>query len=222
LSARDEPTNRPAVSRRQVKSASKDADLVRERRQLLIGAAVRVFKEKGFHETTVRDIGREAGMTQGTIYNYVESKDDILYLVCDQIVSEYQDETRKALSNSSDPVARVRSAVRAVSEVMYKHQQEILLIYQDSHLLDARSRRVILARVEEFIGMFEAILADAARELGIELASAHFAANILTFLPTMIALRRWSIRSDLSPAQVVDELSEFLVRGLGFATLPRP
>ena len=133
-----------------------------------------------------------------------------------QIVSEYQNETRKALGNSIDPVARVRSAVRAVSEVMYKHQEEILLIYQDSHLLDTRSRRVILARVEEFIGMFETILADAARELGIELVSAHFAANILTFLPTMIALRRWSLRSELSPVQVVDELSEFLVRGLGF------
>jgi AcrR family transcriptional regulator len=183
---------------RQVNAALKDPALVRQRRQELVTAAVRVFMEKGFHDTTVRDIGRAANMTQGSIYNYVESKDDILYLVCDQIVSEYQDEARKALENSPDPVVRVQSAVRAVAEVMYRHQEEILLIYQDSHMLDGKSRRVILARVEEFIGMFETILIDATRELGVPMKNPHYAANILTFLPTMIALRRWSLKNDMT------------------------
>jgi AcrR family transcriptional regulator len=207
---------RPKIRGRQIKTATKDTELLRERRAALIRAAVRVFKEKGFHETTVRDIGRAAEMTQGSIYNYVGSKDDILYLVCDQIVSEYQDETRKALANSPDPLERVRFAVRAVCEVMYRHQEEILLIYQDSHLLDGKSRRVILARVEEFVGMFETILAEAAGALGRELPNPHFAANILTFLPTMIALRRWSLKRSMTPESVIEGLVEFLTRGLGF------
>jgi len=201
---------------RQVKAATKDADLVRERRGALIAAALQVFTEKGFHETTVRDIGRVAGMTQGSIYNYVESKDDILYLVCDQIVSEYQDEARKALQHSADPLERVQLAVRAVAEVMYKHQESILLIYQNGHLLDSRSRRVILARMEEFIGMFEKILSDAAGEMRVPLPYPHFAANVLTFLPTMLALRRWSLRKSGSPDAMIDAMVEFLTRGLGF------
>lgn len=61
----------------------------------------------------------------------------------------------KALANSPGSLERVRSAVRAVSEVMFHHQEEILRIYRDSHLLDGKSRRVILARVEEFIGMVD-------------------------------------------------------------------
>jgi hypothetical protein len=40
---------------------------------------------------------------------------------------------------------------------------------------------------------------------------------MLTFLPVMIALRGWSLRKDASPQVVVDEISEFVVRGLGFA-----
>ena len=80
-----------------VRLALKDLELVRQRRHALIEAAVRVFKEKGFHEATVRDIGRAAGMTQGTIYNYVASKEDILYLVCDRIVGEYQEETTRQM-----------------------------------------------------------------------------------------------------------------------------
>jgi AcrR family transcriptional regulator len=206
-----------SVRPRHIKTATKNEDLVRERRELLIQAAIAVFIEKGFHNATVRDIGRAARMTQGTIYNYVRSKDDILYMVCDRIVAEYQDQARKAVDTSHGPADRVRSAVRAISEVMYRHRREILLIYQDSHLLEPRSLRVILARVEEFIGMFEQLISDAARELGIALPHPHFSANILTFLPVMIALRGWSLRKELSQEQVVEQISEFLVRGLGFA-----
>lgn len=202
---------------RRIKTATKNQDLVRERREILINAAIRVFVEKGFHNATVRDIGRAADMTQGTIYNYVSSKDDILYMVCDRIVSEYNAETRKALELAHDPVGRVRSAVRAISEVMYRHRREILLIYQDSHLLEPRSLRVILARVEEFIGMFERIVSDAARELKVPLRHPHLSANILTFLPVMIALRGWSLRDDPPRERMIDEISEFVVRGLGFA-----
>ncbi len=202
---------------RLIKTATKNDELVRERRELLVQAASQVFLEKGFHNATVRDIGRAAKMTQGTIYNYVSSKDDILYMVCDRIVSEYQSQARKALVHSHGPVDRVRSAVRAVSEVMYDHRREILLIYQDSHLLERRSLRVIQARVEEFIGMFEQLIIGAARELEMTLPYPHFSANILTFLPVMIALRGWSLRKALSKKQVIDQISEFLVRGLGFA-----
>jgi AcrR family transcriptional regulator len=215
LTVKRQASGAAPVAARAVKAASKDADLVRQRRQALVAAAVLVFKEKGFHETTVRDIGRAAGMTQGTIYNYVASKDDILFLVCDQIVSEYQEETRKAMVDSADPATRVRATVRAVCEVMHRHQEEILLIYQDSHLLDSRSRKVILARVEEFIGMFEVILTDAARQLKRPLKSPHLAANILTFLPTMIALRRWSLTDRVAHAEMIDGIVDFLVLGLG-------
>jgi AcrR family transcriptional regulator len=207
---------RRAQQSRRIKTATKNPERVREKRERLINAAIAVFVEKGFHKATVRDIGRAADMTQGTIYNYVSSKDDILYLVCDRIVAEYNEQARRALDTSDDPVGRVRSAVRAISQVMYRHRREILLIYQDSHLLDKRSRRVILARVEEFIGMFERIITDAARELGVVLPNPHLSANMLTFLPVMIALRGWSLKNDLPPEEVIEQISAFIVRGLGF------
>jgi AcrR family transcriptional regulator len=208
--------SRRVLQSRRIKTGTKNRDRVRERRESLINAAIAVFIEKGFHNATVRDIGRAANMTQGTIYNYVSSKDDILYMVCDRIVAEYNEQARRALDTSHDPVGRVRSAVRAISQVMYRHRREILLIYQDSHLLDKRSRRVILARVEEFIGMFERIITDAARELGVPLPHPHLSANMLTFLPVMIALRGWSLKNHVPPEEVIEQITAFIVRGLGF------
>jgi AcrR family transcriptional regulator len=204
------------IPARTVKAVTRDLPLVRERRDRLIKAAIDVVKVKGFHAATMRDIGRAAGMTQGTIYNYVTSKDDVLFLVCDRLVSEYQDETRKALETVPDPVERVRSGARAVAEVIYEHQDEILLIFQNSHLLDKQSLRVILARVDGFARLFEKFLTDAAREAGIPIGNSYLMANIFTYLPTIVALRRWSLGRELSQNEILSGLTEFLVRGLGF------
>jgi AcrR family transcriptional regulator len=202
---------------RTVKTNTRDEALVQERRDALIRAAIKVFIEKGFHEATVRDIGRVADMTQGTIYNYVKSKDDILYLVCDRIIAEYQLKVKRALGETADAQTQVSAAFRTVARIMYEHQDEIMLIYQNSHLLDSRSRKVILARVEEFISMFESILAKASEQTNIDFGNLHIAANIVTFLPTMIALRRWSLRDRAKPEEVIEMLSTFMARGLGFS-----
>jgi TetR/AcrR family transcriptional regulator, transcriptional repressor of aconitase len=48
------------------------------RRQQIIDAAYRCFARKGFHQTTMREIYAEAGLSPGAIYHYFESKDDII------------------------------------------------------------------------------------------------------------------------------------------------
>src|SRR5919106_4224538 len=123
---------------RPVSANVKDRKLVHERRQRLVRAALKVFTRKGYHDATVREIGREAGFTQGTIYNYVRSKGDILYLVCDEVVRAYQGAVARAVEGVSDPGSRLSRAVRAVAEELYEHQDAILLMFQESHALDRR------------------------------------------------------------------------------------
>src|SRR3989442_1797035 len=48
-----------------------------ERREQILDAALRVFSEKGFAGASIRDIAREAGITEGLIYHYFESKDQL-------------------------------------------------------------------------------------------------------------------------------------------------
>jgi len=197
----------------------KDRGLVRDRRQQLVEAARVVFLRKGYHDTTVRDIGRQAGFTQGTIYNYVRSKSDILYLVCDELVRAYQDAVARAVEGVTDPALRLSSAVRAVVEVLYEHQDAILLLYQESHALDRRSLHGILGRVGEYIEMFERLLADAAREGRIAPVNARLAANVVTFLPTIVALRRWDLGGRVPREALLSGVAEFLLRGLGAVDL---
>ena len=48
-----------------------------DKRELILEAAARVFGEKGFHQATVEEIAKEAGVGKGTIYQYFDSKDEI-------------------------------------------------------------------------------------------------------------------------------------------------
>src|SRR5579872_6244732 len=54
----------------------------------LLSAASRVFAAKGYRQTQMSDIAREMGVSQGTLYNYVESKEALFLLACEQGFSE--------------------------------------------------------------------------------------------------------------------------------------
>src|SRR5205823_13683872 len=49
-----------------------------ERREQILDVALRVFSENGFAGASIRDIAREAGITEGLIYHYFQSKDELL------------------------------------------------------------------------------------------------------------------------------------------------
>lgn len=56
-----------------------------ERKMQIITAAANLFAEKGFHRTTTRDIADEADVSEGTLYNYFDSKDDLLLDIMDML-----------------------------------------------------------------------------------------------------------------------------------------
>lgn len=202
------------TQKRNVLASVKSHKRVNDRRAQLISAAIKVFLEKGFHGATVREIGAAAGLTQGTIYNYVRSKDDILYLVCDHVVDAYHQGVRRELSRHNLPTQRIEAVIRALIEVMHKHQDYILLLYRESHALDRRSLKAILARVEEFHHFIEHIVCEGADAPPFPIRSPALIANIITYLPTIVVMRRWLLPQAASHEEVVEGLVEFMMRGL--------
>ncbi len=68
----------------------KNQKLVKERRRQIVDGAVKLFIKKGYHKTTTRELARETGMSIGSLYEYVSTKEDVLYLVCIAIHSEVE------------------------------------------------------------------------------------------------------------------------------------
>lgn len=68
----------------QMKDAAQE-QFIAGRRNRILDAATKVFAARGFHPTTIKDVAREAGIADGTIYNYFENKTALLLGVLDRM-----------------------------------------------------------------------------------------------------------------------------------------
>ncbi|MFQ5886708.1 MAG: TetR/AcrR family transcriptional regulator [Anaerolineae bacterium] len=66
---------------------SKKEELVQKRSVQILEAAAQVFAQKGYHAATTKEIAAQAGVSEGTIYNYFQSKEDLLLSV-PRLISE--------------------------------------------------------------------------------------------------------------------------------------
>ena len=79
--------------------------------QQIIKAAVRVFARKGYYNSRVSDIAREAGIAAGTIYLYFKTKDDILVTLFRDKMAEFVAALRRAIAGAPDAASKVRRLV---------------------------------------------------------------------------------------------------------------
>ncbi|MEP6653358.1 MAG: TetR/AcrR family transcriptional regulator [Myxococcales bacterium] len=79
-----------------------------DKRQRILDAAVQVFARKGFFASRVSDIATAAGIADGTVYLYFESKDDLLIKLFDEVMGEHIEAARQELARVDDAAARLR------------------------------------------------------------------------------------------------------------------
>ncbi len=197
--------------------------LVLDRRERIIRAAITVFQRSGFHVATTKDIAHEANLTQSNLYNYVKSKHDVLFLVCEHLVELYQAAVDKAVAKQANAHDRLVEALRAVIMVMSAHRDEVQLLYNETHALEKRDRKVILSSISKLIKSFENLLKDYEEEHGpCAVANRRIAANFLSFIPAIVALRSWDLTPHASRDEIESSILAFVLKGLGIAAvLPR-
>jgi TetR/AcrR family fatty acid metabolism transcriptional regulator len=89
--------------------------------QQIIEAAVRVFARKGYYNSRVSDIAREAGIAAGTIYLYFRTKDDILVTLFRDKMADFVGALRKAISVEPDAASKVRRLVSLHFRILEEH-----------------------------------------------------------------------------------------------------
>lgn len=82
--------------------------IVTDKREAILRAAIKTFAGKGFFNSKVADIAKEAGVADGTVYLYFKNKDDILHSVFDRAMDEFIAEGKKELAELDDPKDKLR------------------------------------------------------------------------------------------------------------------
>ena len=172
----------------------KNKCLINRKRQQIIDGATKTFVAKGFHKSTVNDIADAAGLSMGTLYNYINTKEDILYLVYDYITNILTGEMKRAMSGIKDPKERLRAALKQNINTIYKYQDIVRFLYRESASHDRLTLHTVLSRETKYIELFEGLLKNCIDAQHIDEERLKLAADILAYMPVLLPLRSWSLK----------------------------
>lgn len=201
------------MGKKQVPTLVKDERLIQKRRDQIIKSAIQLFKEKGFHRTTTREIAQTAGFSIGTLYEYIRQKEDILYLVCDAIYEQFYARMEKALSRRGNSKERLQYAIRAYFKLVDDMQDEMLVMYQETKSLEKDALKYVIQKELELTSIFEQLIHDCVQENFVQFSKEEikaYAHNILV-LGQMWAFRRWVLQSLYTIEEYTDLQMKFII-----------
>ena len=192
----------------------KNPDLVTQRHRQIVDAAVQLFIEQGFHKTTTRQIARAAGFSIGLLYEYIASKEDILYLVCDAIHAEVERGVSQAMARASGGQNPLAEVIREYFLVCHRMSDHILLIYQETQSLPPRWRKKVLENEVRITGIFMEVLKHliSSGDLPhISERSMELVAHNISVLGHMWTFRRWFLARHYSIEDYIELQTEFIL-----------
>jgi len=176
-----------------VKSQVTDEKLVSKRREQIVAAAVELFSDRGYYRTTIQDIARKAGVSIGLIYQYAQTKEDILLLSLMSVMETYKQGIPDAATGRTDPLDVLWASLAAYCRVVDRARNAAVLAYRSTKSLP-REHRQFLKQVEletnEFIAkaLRDCIDAGLFREINVELVTYQFVLYAHTW-----ALKHWRL-----------------------------
>lgn len=192
----------------------KDKKLVARRRRQIVDASVELFMQKGFHKTTTRQIARAAGISIGLLYEYIATKEDILFLVCEAIHAEIHAAVTEALDRTEAGIHPLAVAVREYFLVCHRLSDHIVLIYQEMHSLPSNWRKKVLENEEKITALYINVLKTLIkrRELpDLEESVLNLAAHNISVLGHMWAFRRWMLSKRYTLEEYIEIQTGFIM-----------
>jgi AcrR family transcriptional regulator len=101
-----------------------------ETRRQILDTALALFRERGFEETTIRDIAGSAGLSLGAAYYYFKSKEAIVGAYYDYVQEEHLTRCREAFARGGDLRDRLRAALHAKIDIMQDDRRLLRALFR--------------------------------------------------------------------------------------------
>jgi AcrR family transcriptional regulator len=102
------------------RSKERNEEIRAETRARIVEHALALFGTRGYASTPVGEIARAAGISQGLLYHYFRSKEDLLRAVCEQSMGDVYESFARAEA-AADPRRRVEALIRASSPIIRRN-----------------------------------------------------------------------------------------------------
>ncbi|SNZ02927.1 transcriptional regulator, TetR family [Persephonella hydrogeniphila] len=122
-------------------------------REKLINSAIKVFSNKGYFNTKISDIVKDAGLAQGTFYIYFKSKKDIFAEIVNFVVYEIEDTIRKFEEKEGNSTQIIKEFAREILEILYKFKDIAYIFFFQAICMEEEFRKINIEtsqKIKEF------------------------------------------------------------------------
>lgn len=137
------------------------------KRQVILGKAREWIGANGFNDFTMGKLAEFCGIAKGTLYNYFDSKEDLMVKVVEDRVAEIHREVDEILGGPQDPEGKLRGMIRQ-GLAFYQENLDLLMVYANEvKIADCKlpspstaHGRFLRGHLDWFLKRFEQFLAD--------------------------------------------------------------
>ena len=187
------------------------------RRAEILTAAGQLFAEKGYHRTTTQDIAKAAEVSEGTIYNYFSSKEELLFAIMERISQSQNSGDRDLEAFSEDPKAFFRALLDSRQDSLKENRimlQAILSeILVNPELRDRYYEELIVPEIESM----RILLEERTNQGQIQLSDPSLVARILMAIFSGLFLLQVSGDEVISTQwkELTNQLTDIFFDGVG-------
>lgn len=130
----------------------------RPREAELHAAATRLFRQRGFHATSMQDLGEALGMNRGSLYHYITAKDELLWAILTRALDRLEERVLPILATDARAVDRLTDAIHEHLRVAADHADELSLIQIEWRALDRARQAEMIRRRDAYEARWRATL----------------------------------------------------------------
>jgi AcrR family transcriptional regulator len=131
------------------------------RLQMIVDAAVELFREKGYQSTTLDDVAGELGITKAALYHYVKGKEDLLYTIYTQAVAAIFEETNRIAAVDLPADEKLRSVIRNhVENIIIGNQSLVYVFFAEDNQLPEKYQTWVRQKKREYDEVVQTIVTE--------------------------------------------------------------
>jgi AcrR family transcriptional regulator len=180
----------------------------------VIRAAGRLFAQRGFHGTSMRDLGGELGLLGSSLYSHVDGKTELLTEVIRSGAAMFQDLAAGVAGDGRSAAERLRLLIEGHIQILTDHLDEATTFLNEARFLPDEERSAIVSMRDRYEAVFRATIEDG--KAGSEFRSDvdPVVASIL-ILSMLNAIDRWYWPDgSRSPQDIAVRIYNLVMRGL--------
>jgi AcrR family transcriptional regulator len=135
-----------------------------QRFDALLAHAARVFADRGYDRTTMRDLAAASGMSLAGMYYYVRGKEDLLYHVQERCFTGVLEGSETALASANDPHERLAAFIRHHVAFFASHMPEMKVLSHEAAALTGERLTQITQLKRRYVDRLEGLLKDVASD----------------------------------------------------------